>query len=109
MNHSDRTKLDKIGKAIAQTLPFITGFIIIYFAVEFLGIGDWVRKNSIWFITFMVVVVGIFINNLTEWATEVIKCNADDDKNLLLEKLKDLELDIDYIKNTMKDLKVNRE
>ncbi len=107
MNRNDWTKTDKIGKTIAQTLPFITGLVIMYFIVNFLGIGDWVRDNSIWFITLLVVVLGIFINNLAEWIRETIKSHVDDDKEMLLEKLKELELGVDYIKNSIKGLKDN--
>lgn len=105
----DFYKTDMIGKTIAQSLPFIAGFIIVYFAVEFLGVGDWVRKNSIWFITFIVVMVGILINNLARYIIDVLEYKTDADKDLLLEKLKDLDLDIDYIKNTIRALKANGE
>ena len=50
-------------------------------------------------------VLGIFINNLAEWTRETIKSHVDDDKEMLLEKLKDLELGVDYIKNSIKALK----
>jgi len=109
LNYEEYEKMNTVGKTIAQAICVAIGFVVLYFAVEFLGFGDWVRKNSVWLITFALVIVAIFITNLAEWVIETTRHVANSDKDDLLEKLKDLELDIDYIKNSVKVLKANGE
>jgi NhaP-type Na+/H+ or K+/H+ antiporter len=109
LSYKEFEKMNTIGKTIAQAIGVVVGFIILYFAVEFLGFGNWVRKNSIWVITFALVMGTIFITNLAEWVIETMRHAADSDKDDLLEKLKDLKFDIDYIKNGVKVLKTDRE
>lgn len=108
-NHEEFEKMDMIGKTIAQSILVVIGFAIAYFAVEFLGFGDWLIKNSIWLIAFMLVVVAIFMTNLAKWIVAAMKHNVSSDKDLLFQQLKDLELDIDYIKNSVKVLKADKE
>ena len=103
LNYEEFEKLDKLGKTIAQTIAVFIGVAVIYFLVELLGFGDWIRRNSIWLIIFAVITLGVFINNLSDSVIAVIKRNSSNDKDMLLDKIKDLELDIDYIKNSIKD------
>ncbi|MEK6777050.1 MAG: hypothetical protein AABY87_09240 [bacterium] len=72
-------KMNAIGKTIAQAIYVAIGFVILYFAVEFLGFGDWVRKNSIWLIMFTLVILAIFITNLAEWVIETTRHAANSD------------------------------
>lgn len=109
LNHNDFGKMDAIGKAIAQSIIVPVPFIILYFVIEFLGYGDWVRRNAVWIITLVLLIGAIIIANLAKWVIETTRHTANSDKDDLLEKLKDLELDIDYIKTSIKNFKARGE
>jgi hypothetical protein len=98
LSHNDFGKMDAIGKAIAQSIIVPVPFIILYLAIELLGYGDWVRRNSVWIINFALLIGTIIIANLAKWVIETMRHTANSNKDDLLEKIKDLELDIDYIK-----------
>ncbi|MCF8034136.1 MAG: hypothetical protein K9K66_15665 [Desulfarculaceae bacterium] len=98
MTHKEWEKSQCFGKTIAQTLMIIAPFVVIYFIVYFLGVGDWVRNNASWIIFFILCVQFIFMNNLCEWVVNIAKDSAINDKEEILEKLCELELEVDRLR-----------
>jgi hypothetical protein len=98
---------DAIGKTLLQAIAVVIVLVIAYFVIDFLGFGDWVRKNSIWFMMFALAVMALFLTNLAKEILEQIKNDSSSNEHPVLKRLEELDLDIDRIKNTVKVLKDN--
>ena len=104
ISREDSKKIDIMANTIIQLISFTVGLVALYFLLNYFGFSDWVRKNSFWFLTFMIFVFGIYSINLLNGITAIIKTSMNDDTDSLLEKIKDLESKIDIITNTVFEL-----
>ena len=111
-NEKSKTQRWEKGEAMTQTwinLIFSLLFILVVaFISDFIGIGDWIRKNSVWIMLFAIVLLELnsigSINRL--WL--FIKRNSENEHEDLTKKIGQLVIDMDFIKNTMKELKERR-
>lgn len=96
---------DAIVKTIMGIIGIAVSLIIIYFITDFIGIGDWIRGNTVWVITFIILSAVVLLEGDITDNSELLRDNMANLKEEMLEKIETLELDIDYIKNTVKELK----
>lgn len=101
INREDYKKIDIMANTILQLVLLTIGLVVFYFVLDYVGLSDWVRKNSFWFLTFMIFGFGIYSINLLNGITTIIKTYMNDDTASLLEKIEDLESNIDIIMNTV--------
>lgn len=80
-------------------------FAVVAFISEIVGIGDWVRRNAVWFVLFAVGVVELDNIGTIQQLWRFIKNNSENEHKDLMEKIGKLTTDVDYIKITMKELK----
>lgn len=100
-SHEDTKKTDIMATTIIQLISLAIGLIVIYFALNYVGLSEWARKNFFWFLTFMIVGFGFYSINLINSIAATIKTYMNDDKDSLIEKINDLESKIEIITNTV--------
>jgi len=83
-------------------------FLIVAFISEFFGIGDWIRRNAVWFLLFAIVVVELDLIGTIQQLARLIKSDTNNEQKELMEKIGQLAIDVDFIKNTVKELKERR-
>ena len=79
--------------------------LIVAFISYFVGIDDWIRKYSVWFVLFVIILVELDCIGSIDRLWLFIKRNSENEHEDLMEKIGQLVIDVDYIKNTVKELK----
>ncbi len=101
---TQRIGTDAIVKTIMGIIGIAVSLVITYYITDFIGIGDWIRGNTVWVITFIILSAVVLLESDISGNSELLTDNMANLKEML-EKIETLELDIDYIKNTVKELK----
>ena len=79
--------------------------LIVAFISYFVGIDGWIRQNSVWFMLFLIILVELDCIGSIDRLWLFIKRNSENEHEDLMKKLGQLVIDVDYIKNTVKELK----
>ena|SRR4030042_3449602 len=96
---------DRITQSWTNLIFSSLFILIVAFISYFIGIDDWIRKNSVWLVLFVIILVELDCIGSIDRLWLFIKRNSKNEHEDLMEKLGQLVIDVDYIKNTVKELK----
>ena len=97
-------KLEKRWKEITNIIFSFLFFSIVALICEFLGIGDWIRKNAVWFLLVAIGVVELDLIGTAEQFYRLTKGDTEKQQEDLIKKMGQLQTDMDHIKNTIREL-----
>ena len=96
---------DRITQSWTNLIFSSLFILIVAFISYFIGIDVWIRKNSVWLVLFVIILVELDCIGSIDRLWLFIKRNSKNEHEDLMEKLGQLVIDVDYIKNTVKELK----
>jgi hypothetical protein len=78
------------------------------FLSYFIGIDGWIKNNSVWFVLFLIILMGLDCIGSIDRLWLLMKRNNENEHEDLVEKLGQLAMNVDFIKTTVKELKERR-
>jgi len=101
-------KFERRWNAITNIIFSFLFFGIAALICEVFGIGDWIRRNTVWFLLFAIGVAELDLTRTAEQFYRLTKGNTGEEEEDLMKQIHQLETNVNYIKNTVKELKERR-